>query len=368
MSRGRTLIIAEAGVNHNGSLPRALEMIDAAAEAGADVIKFQTFQSDRVLSRSAPKAAYQRETTPAAESQLEMARGLELDQPAHKALASRCNARAIEFMSAPFDLESVEFLVSELRVSRLKIASGEITNFPLLLKAARSNTPIILSTGMSTLRDVEAALGVLAFGYVCSDRPRPDPGLFEDALRSLDGRQAVCRNVSLLHCTTEYPAPVEDVNLKAINTLNATFSLPVGLSDHTSGIAIPIAAVALGATIIEKHFTLSRELPGPDHRSSLEPDELATMIRAIRDVEAAIGDGVKVPAASERKNLPIIRKSLVAATKISEGETYTEANLTTKRPGSGVSAAHYWQYLGLSSPRGYEEDELIEESPGPGSR
>jgi N-acetylneuraminate synthase len=364
----RTLIIAEAGVNHNGSLDRALEMIDAAAAAGADVIKFQTFNSGAVLSKAAPKAAYQRKYTPVSESQLEMARKLELDHAAHGALASRCRERQIEFMSSPFDLDSVEFLASTLNVARLKVASGEITNFPLLLKAARSSKPIILSTGMSALGEVEAALAVLAFGYLRSERPPAHTTALLEVLSSADGRRVLRDNVTLLHCTTEYPGPFEDVNLKALDTLRAAFSLPTGLSDHTPGISIPVAAVARGASAIEKHFTLSQGLPGPDHKASLEPADLAAMVRSIREVEVAIGDGIKVASQSERKNISIIRRSLVSAKEIAKGERFTEDNLTTKRPGTGVSAAHYWRYLDQVAERSYEEDELIDDRFGPGNR
>ena len=360
-----TLIIAEAGVNHNGSLDLALELVDVAAAAHADVIKFQTFKSDQVVSRTAPKAEYQYKGTPASESQLEMARRLELDEAAHRSLVKRCEQRGVEFMASPFDLASVEFLARSLDVRRLKIGSGEITNFPLLLRAARTRKPILLSTGMSCLGEVEAALRVLAFGLVSDERPRNTEQLDEIA-SSVEARRALREKVTLLHCTTEYPAPFEDVNLRAIDTLRAAFFLSTGLSDHTPGVAIPVAAVARGATVIEKHFTLNRQLPGPDQTSSLEPDGLALMVRSIREVEAAMGDGVKIAAPSERRNIPIARKSLVAARRVSQGEAFTEQNLTTKRPGSGVSARYYWEYLGAVAPRTYEEDELIDSFLGPG--
>ena len=352
------IVIAEAGVNHNGSLERALQLIDVAAAAGADVVKFQTFKSEAVISRFAAKAAYQVKTTGGDESQLEMVKKLELDAAAHKVLVTHCAKRSIEFLSTPFDLDSLDFLVTQLDVQKLKIPSGEITNGPLLLKAAQTGRPIILSTGMCSLGEIEAALGVLSFGYV-RDGDRPSRAAFEAAYYLPEAREALQRNVVLLHCTTEYPAPFAEVNLNAMETLRQAFGLPVGYSDHTEGIAIPVAAVALGATIIEKHFTQDRNLPGPDHKASLEPAELAAMVSAIRQVEQARGNGVKIPSASELKNRPIARKSLVAARTIGAGEAFSEENLTTKRPGSGVSPMDYWTYLGKLAPRDYGEDEAL---------
>src|SRR5258706_9226844 len=316
-------IVAEAGVNHNGSLDRALALVDAAAATGADVVKFQTLKSGNVSSRSAPKAAYQKQPTDAAESQLDMVRALELDEAAHRRLMERAAERALRFLSTPFDEESVT-LLQALGVPRLKIPSGEITNLLLLRAVARTRLPIILSTGMSTLGDVEAALGVLAGS----------------------GGDFGALDVILLHCTTEYPAPVEDVNLRAMDTLRAAFGLPVGYSDHTDGIAVAVAAVARGAVLIEKHFTLDRALPGPDHKASLEPPASAEMVRAIRAVERALGSPRKAPSPSELKNLPIARKSLVAARKIRKGEPFTVENLTAKRPGDGVSPMRFDDWLG----------------------
>jgi N-acetylneuraminate synthase len=354
----RTLIIAEAGVNHNGSLPRALEMVNVARGAGADVVKFQTFKSEQVISRSAPKAEYQRSTTPTSESQLEMARALEFDEAAHRALIAHCQEQGIEFMSSPFDLPSVEFLVS-LKVSRIKIGSGEVTNFPLLLKVAQSGKPAILSTGMSTLDEIQAALGVLAFGYTSTGPPPTDPRAFIDLVNNDKCQTVLRQKVTLLQCTTEYPTPFEDANLAGMDTLKSTFGLTTGFSDHTEGIAVSIGAVARGAAVIEKHFTLSRDLPGPDHRASLEPEELTALVRSVRQIEAAVGDGRKRPMPSERKNTAIARKSLVAARSIKRGERFNESNLTTKRPGSGVSAIYYWKVLGTIASRDYEEDEAI---------
>ena len=355
-----TFIIAEAGVNHNGSLDRALAMIDAAAHAGADAVKFQTFKSEAVISRFAVKAKYQVKNTGNRESQLEMVKKLELDLPAHRQLLKHCEKGRIQFLSTPFDLASVDMLVNDLKVSRLKVPSGEITNAPLLLRVAHSELPVILSTGMSMLGDIEDALGVLAFGYLQSGEA-PSIAGFRRAYLSGEGQRQLQQKVALLHCTTEYPSPFEDVNLLAMDTLASAFGLPVGLSDHTVGYSIPIAAVARGASIIEKHFTLDRSLPGPDHIASLEPQELTSMIVAIREVEQSLGKARKLVAGSEEKNLEIARKSLVAATSIREGDPFTQENLTIKRPGTGISPMHYWELLGRYATRDYDPDELIVE-------
>ncbi|MFC4768240.1 N-acetylneuraminate synthase [Effusibacillus consociatus] len=351
-------IIAEAGVNHNGSLDLAKKLIDVAAEAGADAVKFQTFKADNLVRKNASKAEYQTRTTDASESQYAMIKKLELDEEDHQILIQHCDHRGIQFLSTPFDFDSVDLLVHKFNVKQLKISSGEITNAPLLLKAARSSKPIILSTGMSTLGEVEQALAVLAFGYTEPDS-MPSIEAFHFAYCSVEGQQALRQNVVLLHCTTEYPAPFEDVNLRAMDTLATAFGLPVGFSDHTSGIAVPIAAVARGAVVIEKHFTLDRNLPGPDHKASLEPDELKDMVRSIRQVEAALGSPLKTPAPSELKNISVARKSLVAARTIREGEIFTTENLTVKRPGDGISPMYYWEWLGKTAEKNYEADEKV---------
>ncbi len=356
----KTIIIAEAGVNHNGSLGRALEMVDVAAEAGADIVKFQTFKPQLVVTKNAPKADYQKRTTGNLESQLEMARKLELDNAAHQALLQRCQERRIEFLSSPFDMPSLHFLAYTLNVSRIKIASGEITNFQLLLAAARTGRSLILSSGMSTLGEIEAALGVIAYGLINSETPSGNLADFRDAFSSLEGQKALSEHVSLLHCTTEYPADYSDVNLRMMQTMHQAFGLSVGLSDHTLGIAVPIAAVARGAAIIEKHFTLDKALPGPDHAASLDPVQLRAMVRSIREVELSLGNETKYPTAAEKKNLPIARRSLTAACKIVRGEAFTPENVTTKRPGDGVSASYYWSYLGRPANREYQEDEQID--------
>lgn len=351
-------VIAEAGVNHNGDKEMALALIDAAVDAGADAVKFQTFKAEDVASASAPKAAYQNQTTDTGETQLEMLKRLELPHAFHHELFGACKEKGIQFLSTPFDESSLGFLVKELKLETLKIPSGEITNGPLLLQAGISGCGIILSTGMSTLEEVEAALGVLAFGLT-EDGKKPSPDAFKDAFASDQGQVALKEKVTVLHCTTEYPAPFEDANLRAMDTMRDTFGLRVGLSDHTPGIAVSIAAVALGADVIEKHFTTDRNLPGPDHRASLEPGELKDMVAGIRAVEQALGDGEKIPQPSEAANREIVRKSLVAARDLAKGETITAADLKAKRPGTGVSPMEYWDRLGQSLDRDVAEDEPL---------
>lgn len=357
MSKG-VLIIAEAGVNHNGSLDMALKLVDAAVDAGADAIKFQTFKANRVASRVALKAPYQVESTGCNESQLEMIKKLELSETEHKVLLEHCQNCHIEFLSTPFDESSLDFLVNILKVGALKISSGDLTNAPLLLKAALSDKPIILSTGMSSLGDIEMALGVLAYGFnKASSKPSLDA--FRACYRSDQGQQALKAKVTLLHCTTEYPAPYDEVNLKAIDTLRSAFGLRIGYSDHTMGLAIPIAAVARGAKIIEKHFTLNRSLPGPDHIASLEPPELKELVRSVHHVEIALGSSIKMPTNTEMKNINIARRSLVALKDIKKGDCFTEDNLGVKRPGYGISPFSYWDLLGQISTYDYKADELI---------
>ena len=357
-SQGSTYIIAEAGVNHNGSLDMARQLIDVAAEAGADAVKFQTFKAQNLVSKSAPKAEYQLSTTDAQESQFDMIRKLELDEGAHRKLMAHCQTKGIEFLSSPFDFESVDLLTQTFDLPCLKIPSGEITNGPLLLYIAQTRKPVILSTGMSTLTEVEQALGVLAFGYM-GDGKKPSIDAFQRAFLSTDGQAALRDKVRLLHCTTEYPTPFAEVNLRAMGTLAEKFHLPVGFSDHTTGIAMDIAAVARGAVIIEKHFTIDRNLPGPDHQASLEPEELKAMVRSIRDVELALGDGIKQPTLSEMKNVLVARKSLVAKMEIKAGEVFTPLNVAVKRPGDGRTPMSYWVMIGQTSPKDYSMDEVI---------
>ncbi len=356
---GRVYVIAEAGVNHNGDADMARQLVDAAAKAGADGVKFQTFRAESLASAKAPKAQYQIETTGGGESQLDMLRRLELSAQDHHALVHHCREKGIDFLSTPFDLKSLEFLVGELELETLKLPSGAITNGPLLLAAARSGADVILSTGMSTLHEVRDAIGVLAFGYTDAGSP-PSRQAFDRALKSDAGQESLCRKATLLHCTSEYPAPFADVNLRAMDTLGETFGLRTGLSDHSPGTAIAIAAAGRGAVVIEKHLTLDRDLPGPDHRASIEPDALEEMTAAIRQVEAALGDGVKQPAPSERKNMAVARHSLVALCPIAKGEAFSEDNLGAKRPGGGISPMDYWAWLGRPAGRDYQADELVE--------
>ena len=332
------LIIAEAGVNHNGDLALAKGLIDAAAQAGADLVKFQTFSADRLATAGAAKADYQTQTTGGAESQHTMLRRLELTRDMHLALIDHCRQRAIGFLSTAFDTQSLD-LLAELGLDRFKIPSGEITNLPYLRHVGRLAAPadksVILSTGMATLGEIEAALDILE----TAGTPRA--------------------RITVLHCNTEYPTPMGDVNLRAMLTLREAFQVPVGYSDHTPGIEVPIAAVALGATVIEKHLTLDRTLPGPDQQASLEPDEFAAMVRAIRNIQQALGDGIKRPSPSEAKNKPIARKSLVAAVPIRAGEPFTPANITAKRPGTGLSPMRWDEVIGRPATRDFAADELI---------
>ena len=353
-------VIAEAGVNHNGSLDFALQLVDVAAEAGADAVKFQTFRAKDLVSAGAPQARYARRAVGAAQSQIEMIRALELGWSAHRVLAQRCRQRGIEFLSTPFGADLVDKLIAETGMRRVKLPSGEITNPFLLLAAAKTGRPIILSTGMSTLAEVQQALRVLAFGM--TGRGRGSMAAFADAYATAKARMALLERVTLLHCTTEYPAPFESVHLRAMDTLAETFGLAVGYSDHTKGTAVAIAAVARGAAVIEKHFTLDRALPGPDHAASLEPDELAAMVTAIRDVESALGQSTKTVAKAERANRAVARRSLVARRRIPAGTVLTAADLTCKRPGTGISPMRYWEVLGQPATRDYMPDELIEDA------
>lgn len=353
----RTYIIAEAGVNHNGSLEMAKELVSAAAEAGADAVKFQTFKADLLVSRTAPKAEYQTRTTGREESQHEMIRKLELDRRQHEMLLDACRECGIQFLSTPFDHDSVDLLALTFDLPVIKVSSGDLTNAPLLLRIAAMGKPVILGTGMATLGEIEDALGVLALGYTCA--AQPSLAAFRAAFCSVKGQQALKEKVTLLHCTTEYPAPLEEVNLRVMETLRGAFGLAVGYSDHTEGIAVPLAAAALGAEVIEKHFTLDRTLPGPDHKASLEVRELKQMVQGIRSVEKALGRGIKHPTQSEIKNLPVARKSLVAASSITEGEIYTDSNVAVKRPGSGLSPMQYWDLLGKKASRDSGVDEVI---------
>ena len=352
-------IIAEAGVNHNGSKELAFKLVDAAYAAGVDIVKFQTFKAKNLVTKSAQQADYQIQNTGVTESQFDMLSRLELDYDTHKSLVAYCKNLGIEFLSTAFDKESLDFLVNDLSLKTLKIPSGELTNAPFVLEHARTGCDLIVSTGMANLAEIEAALAVIAFGLVADDSQTPSQQAFEEAYNSDIGQKALKQKVIILHCTTEYPAPVNEINLNAMSTLRNTFHLATGYSDHSAGITIPIAATALGAQLIEKHFTLDKSMPGPDHKASLEPDELKGMVQAIRDVEMALGNGIKGPQPSEIKNKSVARKSLVAAQPIKAGDTYTEKNLTIKRPGNGISPNLYWSLLGKAANRDYLEGDLI---------
>jgi len=330
-----TLIIAEAGVNHNGDIQIAKRLIDEAAAAGADLVKFQTFNASRLVTHSANKADYQTMTTDSSESQHAMLQRLELTEAMHRELIAHCDSRHIGFFSTGFDIECVDLLV-RLGQEQFKIPSGEITNLPYLRHIGQLNKRIILSTGMATLGDIEAAIEVLEQ----AGTPRS--------------------KLTVLHCTTEYPTPMAEVNLRAMQSLRAAFGVDVGYSDHTQGIEVAIAAVAMGASVIEKHFTLDRTLPGPDHQASLEPAELSAMVAAIRNIEVALGDGIKRLTPSEARNKPVARKSLVASRAIKAGEIFTAENLTTKRPGTGISPMRWDEFFGKKAPRDFAADELIE--------
>jgi len=327
-------IIAEAGVNHNGDSNLAKKLIDVAVEAGADAVKFQTFKTENLVSKNAAKAPYQKKTTDAQESQFEMIKKLELDLETHQELFKYCNAKNIMFLSTPFDHESIQ-LLDELGLEIFKIPSGEITNLPYLREIGKFNKQVILSTGMSNIYEIK------------------------DALKILTASGTKKENITVLHANTMYPTPVEDVNLRAMITIGETFDVAYGYSDHTLGIEVDIAAVALGAKVIEKHFTLDRTMPGPDHKASLEPHELKAMVGAIRNIERALGNGIKEASPSEMPNMLIARKSIVAKTDIKKGDIFDENNLTVKRPGNGISPMRWDELIGTTAQKEYKEDELI---------
>ncbi len=332
----RTLIIAEAGVNHNGSIDIAKQLVDKAADAGADIIKFQTFKSEKLVSKSAHQADYQKKNIGklSDDSQLNMLKKLELSEQDHIELMHYCQKKGIKFFSTAFDMDSIDFLHS-LNLGLWKIPSGEITNYPYLKKIAQYHEPVILSTGMCEIEDISAAMDVLLKYGVKREQ------------------------ITILHCNTEYPTPFEDVNIRAMQEMRDKFHVSIGYSDHTKGIEVPIAAVALGASVIEKHFTINRNMEGPDHKASLEPDELKAMVSAIRHIELAMGNGHKKVSESERKNISIARKSIVAACCIKKGEILTEDNLTVKRPGSGISPMRWEEVIGTKAVKDYKEEEQI---------
>ncbi len=330
-----TIIIAEAGVNHNGSIELARQMVEEAHHCGVDYVKFQTFKAEKIANKFAGQAEYQRHNLKKKSSQVEMLRQLEINFDDFRLLNDYCKNVGIKFMSTPFDLESIDFL-TDLGMDYMKVPSGEITNLPYLRKIAKTGIPVIMSTGMCRMGEIEDAMDVLYTGGLSTDR------------------------ITLLHCNTEYPTPMIDVNLRAMETLRSAFGTKVGYSDHTKGIEVPIAAVAMGASVIEKHFTLDRTLPGPDHVASLESDELKLMVDSIRNIELAMGHSEKCVSSSERKNISVARKSIVAAKYIKNGEILSEDNLTVKRPGNGISPMKWDSVIGMSAKRDFQEDELIE--------
>ena len=332
----KVFIIAEAGVNHNGSLDRAKDMVKVAAKAGVDAIKFQTFRAEALVTKDAIKADYQIKASGQSETQFEMLKKLELSVESHLELMECCRLNQIEFLSTPFDLTTIDLLV-KMGLKKWKIPSGEITNLPYLRKIASLGQEIILSTGMSDLGEIKNAINVFITSGISPE------------------------DITILHCNTEYPTPMQDVNLNAMQTIKSAFpGIHVGYSDHTEGIEVPIAAVALGASIIEKHFTLDKNMEGPDHKASLEPDELKAMVRAIRNIEKALGNGIKKPSSSELKNKPVARKSIVAARDIRKGEVFTEENLTVKRPGTGISPMRWDEVIGRNAKKNFVWDDLIE--------
>ena len=334
MNNQSTIIIAEAGVNHNGSIELAKKLIDVAVEAGADFVKFQTFKAETLVIQTADKAEYQKEITDTDESQFEMIKKLELDRKTHEELIDYCKQMDIQFLSTAFDHDSID-LLDEINTPLFKIPSGEITNLPYLRHIGKMGKPIIMSTGMSTLDEVHNALNILI-----------ESGTEKE-------------QITILHCNTEYPTPMKDVNLKAMLTIKDELGVNIGYSDHTLGVEVSIAAVAMGATVIEKHFTLDRNMPGPDHAASLEPEELKAMVTAIRNIEKSMGDGEKKPSSSETKNIAVARKSIVAKTSIKKGELFTEENLTVKRPGTGISPMGWDTVIGKAASSDYEMDDLI---------
>lgn len=335
MNNKSTIIIAEAGVNHNGSIELAKKLIDVAVAAGSDFVKFQTFKAETLVTQTADKAEYQKEITKTGESQFVMIKKLELDRKTHEELIDYCKIKDIQFLSTAFDHDSID-LLDELNIPLLKIPSGEITNLPYLRHIGKMGKPIIMSTGMSTLDEVHNALNIL--------------------IESGAGKE----QITILHCNTEYPTPMEDVNLKAMLTIKDELGVKIGYSDHTLGIEVPIAAVAMGATVIEKHFTLDMNMSGPDHAASLEPEELKAMVTAIRNIEKAMSDGIKKPSSSETKNISVARKSIVAKMPIKKGELFTEENLTVKRPGTGISPMEWDRLIGKRSNIAYTTDDFIE--------
>ncbi|MEK4244736.1 N-acetylneuraminate synthase [Psychrobacillus sp. FSL K6-2684] len=355
-----TYIIAEAGVNHNGSFEMAKKLVDVAKKAGADAVKFQTFRAENLVTKEAKQANYQVENLGEETSQYEMLKKIELSFEEFKSLKYYCDEIGIEFLSTPFDYESVDFLVDELQMQTVKIPSGELTNSPFIHYIATKQKKIIISTGMATIDEIHEALSFVAYGLA-----RPNVYVSINSVSSFyqtnEAKEVLQKYVTVLHCTTEYPAPFETINLKVMNQLEKELGLSIGFSDHSQGVAVSIAATGMGATVIEKHFTLDRELPGPDHIASLEPSELVLMIEGVRQIEIALGTGIKEPSAMELKNRVAARKSIVASGDIKKGETLQASNMRIKRPGNGITPSKYWSLIGKKTTKFYHKDELIDE-------
>ncbi|MEK4248258.1 N-acetylneuraminate synthase [Paenibacillus sp. FSL W7-1287] len=354
-----TYIIAEAGVNHNGSLELAQELALVAKQAGADAVKFQTFKAEKLVTKKAVQANYQIHNLGEATSQFTMLKNLELSFEEFTKLKDYCAAIGIEFLSTPFDYESVDFLVRETKMPSIKISSSEITNLPFIYYIAIYKKPIIISTGMATIEEIDDALAYIAYGL--AGKKEMGEEHVDNFYQSNEAKLLLNKYVTILHCTTEYPAPFDTINLKAMEQLRSLFNVKIGLSDHSEGIAVPIAAVALGAEVIEKHFTLDKKMHGPDHVASLAPDELKNMINHIREIEQALGHGTKRPSDIELLNRAAVRKSIVASSNIAQGEVFTKDNLTIKRPGTGMNPSLYWGLIGKKATKPYYEDELIDE-------
>ena len=354
-----TFIIAEIGVNHDGELHKALDLIDVASEAGANAVKFQTFNSESLSTKYAKKASYQRIKSKKSESQLDMLRKLELSRGDYQAIKKKCLERNIQFMSTAFDSESLKFLVEIMKVKTLKVPSGEITNGPFLLEHARTGLNIILSSGMSNLKEVETALAYICFGYL-NPKKEVKPQEVYKSYHSKEGKSILEEKVIILHCTSQYPAPLEDINLNALRTLKREFGTRIGYSDHSLGYLVSSSAISLGADVIEKHITLDKNLPGPDHGASLDPDEFKEFVKVIKDTEVFLGDGIKRITTSEEETKDVARKSIVANQFIKKGEIFTDENLTIKRPGIGMSPMQVWDLFGKESPKDFSKDEIIE--------
>ena len=353
--------IAEAGVNHNGNFNLALKLVDIAVDAGADAVKFQTFKSENLASKLAAKANYQKKTTNINQTQLEMLKSLELKDKDYFKLKNYCKLKKIDFLTTAFDEDSLMFITKKLKVKTLKIPSGEITNGPLLLAHGLTGLDIILSTGMSSIKEIRDALGVIVFGYINRNKKKitPSKKSFMHALNSKEGKNLLKKKITILHCTTEYPAPIEDINLNAIFDIANNFDTSIGYSDHSSGELVSLVAASMGVKLIEKHFTLNKNMSGPDHKASLNPVELKKLIIKIRKIEKIKGLNIKKAYKSEIKNISIARKSLIAGKDIKFGNMFTKINLTSKRPGTGKSPMNYWHYIGKKSKKNYKKDEVI---------